>query len=193
MNTHGSPWIPPKKSKINNQQKQYNKMIKKFLLAIALICPMLLSAQTVKIGLVDFTAIMEAMPETAAARTQVKEVTDKYEAEFKKLTEEFNRMATEYQNMSPDELPAIKERKTRELSDYQQKIQQFEQTAMQDIQKMQGELMAPVQQKVSQAVESVGREGGYSLIQIYEPALTLFYADPVVNITDAVKAKLGIK
>lgn len=168
-------------------------MIKKFLLAIALICPMLLSAQTVKIGLVDFTAIMEGMPETAAARTQVKEVTDKYEAEFKKLTEEFNRMATEYQNMSPDELPAIKERKTRELSDYQQKIQQFEQTAMQDIQKMQGELMAPVQQKVSQAVESVGREGGYSLIQIYEPALTLFYADPVVNITDAVKAKLGIK
>ena len=32
-------------------------MIKKVLLAIALICPMLLSAQTIKIGLVDFGSI----------------------------------------------------------------------------------------------------------------------------------------
>lgn len=168
-------------------------MIKKVLLAIALICPMLLSAQTVKIGLVDFSAILQVMPETTAAQNQLKEVSDKYDAEYKKLTDEFNRMATEYQNMPQDELPAIRERKTRELSDYQQKIQQFEQTAMQDLQKMNAELMSPVQQKVSQAVESVGREGGYSYIQIYDPSLTLFYADPVVNITDAVKAKLGVK
>lgn len=168
-------------------------MIKKVLLAIALICPMLVSAQSVKIGLVDFNSILQVMPETTAAQNQLKEVSDKYDAEYKKLTEEFNRMATEYQNMSQDELPAIRERKTRELSDYQQKIQQFEQTAMQDLQKMNAELMSPVQQKINQAVESVGREGGYSLIQIYEPALTLFYTDPVINITDAVKAKLGVK
>lgn len=168
-------------------------MIKKVLLAIALICPMLLSAQTVKIGLVDFNSILQVMPETAEAQAKLKEVSDKYDAEYKTLTEEFNRMATEYQNMAQDELPAIRERKTRELADYQQKIQQFEQTAMQDLQKMNGELMSPVQQKISQAVESVGREGGFSLIQIYEPALTLFFADPVVNITDMVKAKLGVK
>lgn len=168
-------------------------MIKKVLLAIALICPMLLSAQTLKIGLVNFNSIIEAMPETTAAQAQLKEVSDKYDAEYKKLVEEMNRMVTEYQNMPETELPAIKERKTRELSDYQQKIQQFEQTAMGDLQKMQQELMGPVQQKVQQAVESVGREGAYSLIQIYEPALTLYRAEPVVDVTDAVKAKLGIK
>ena len=49
-------------------------MIKKVLLAIALICPMLLSAQTLKIGLVDFGSILQAMPETAAAQNQLKEV-----------------------------------------------------------------------------------------------------------------------
>lgn len=168
-------------------------MIKKVLLAIALICPMLLSAQTLKIGLVDFNSIIQVMPETTAAQNQLKEVSDKYDAEYKKLVEEMNRMVTEYQNMPETELPAIKERKTRELSDYQQKIQQFEQTAMSDLQKMQTELMGPVQQKVQQAVESVGREGAYSLIQIYEPQLTLYRAEPVVDITDAVKAKLGIK
>lgn len=140
-------------------------MIKKVLLAIALICPMILSAQTLKIGLVDFGSILQAMPETAAAQTKLKEVSDKYDAEYKKLAEEMNRLVTEYQNMPETELPAIKERKTRELSDYQQKIQQFEQTAMQDLQKMQADLMGPVQQKVNQAVESVGREEGIPLFR----------------------------
>ncbi len=168
-------------------------MIKKVLLAIALICPMLLSAQTLKIGLVDIDAIVQAMPETTAAQNQVKEVSDKYDAEYKKLTEEMNRLVTEYQNMAENELPAIKERKTRELSDYQQKIQLFEQTAMQDLQKMNNDLMGPIMQKVSQAVESVGREGSYSLIQIYNPQLVLYRAEPVEDITPAVKAKLGVK
>ncbi len=168
-------------------------MIKKALLAIALICPMLLSAQTLKIGLVNFNSILTAMPETTEAQNKIKEVSDKYDAEYKKLGEEMNRLVTEYQNMPETELPAIKERKTRELSDYQQKIQQFEQTAMQDLQKMQNELMGPIQQKIIQAVESVGREGGYSLVQMYDPQLTLFYAEPVVDATDAVKAKLGLQ
>ncbi len=168
-------------------------MIKKVLLAIALICPMLLSAQTLKIGLVDFGSILEAMPETTAARNQLKEVSDKYDAEYKKLGEEFNRQVTEFQNMSENELPAIKERKTREINDYQQKIQQFEQTAMQDLQKMQNDLMGPIQQKIAQAIESVGREGNYSLVQMYDPQLTLYYAAPVEDVTPAVKAKLGVK
>ena len=168
-------------------------MIKKVLLAIALICPMLLSAQTLKIGLVDFGSILQAMPETTAAQNQVKEVSEKYDAEYKKLGEEMNRLVEEYQKMSETELPAIKERKTRELSDYQQKIQQFEQTAMKDLQDMQNNLMGPIQQKIVQAIESVGREGNYSLIQMYDPQLTLYHAAPVENITEAVKAKLGVK
>ena len=168
-------------------------MIKKVLLAIALICPMLLSAQTLKIGLVDFGSILQAMPETTAAQNQLKEVSDKYEAEYKKLGEEMNRLVEEYQKMAENELPAIKERKTRELSDYQVKIQQFEQTAGNDLQKMHADLMGPIQQKISQAVESVGREGNYSLIQMYDPQLTLYHAAPVEDITPIVKAKLGVK
>ncbi len=168
-------------------------MIKKVLLAIALICPMLLSAQTLKIGLVDFGSVLQAMPETTAAQNQIKEVSDKYQAEYQKLGEEMNRLMEEYQKMAENELPAIKERKTRELSDYQQKIQAFEQNAMNDINKMQNDLMGPIQQKISQAVESVGREGNFSLIQIYDPQLVLYRAEPVEDITPLVKAKLGVK
>lgn len=168
-------------------------MIKKLLLAVAFALPMFAAAQTVKIGLVDTNSIVAAMPETTQAQTKINEASQKYDAEYTKLGEEMKRLYDELNNMKEDELQAIKERKTREFQDQQQKVQTFEQNAMQDLQKMQQELMAPVIQKVRQAIESVGQEGGYSLIQDNAAQITLYYAAPVVDITNDVKAKLGIK
>lgn len=168
-------------------------MFKKLFLVAALLIPMLASAQTLKIGLVDTQEIFSKMPESAAAQKQIEEVNKKYEDEYAKLGEEMKRMYDEIQNMKEDELPAIRDRKTREFTDYQQKIQQFEQTAMQDLQKLQQDLMAPIMQKIRGAVEAVGKEGSYSLIQEKNPQLTIYFDSPVVDITNDVKAKLGIK
>lgn len=168
-------------------------MLKKLLLVAAVLIPMLASAQTLKIGLVDTGEIFSKMPESAAAQKQVEDVNKKYEDEYAKLGEEIKRMYDELQQMKEDELPAIRERKTREFTDYQQKISQFEQQAMQDLQKLQQELMAPIMQKIRGAVEAVGKEGGYSLIQEKNPQLTIYFAAPVVDITGEVKAKLGVQ
>lgn len=168
-------------------------MLKKLLLVAAVLFPMLASAQTLKIGLVDTNEIFNKMPETAEAQTKVAEVSKKYEDEYAKLGEEMKRMYDELQAMSNDELPAIKERKTREFTDYQQKMQQFENTAMQDLQKLQADLMGPIMQKIRTAVEAVGKENGYSLIQEKNAQITLYYDSPVVDITNDVKAKLGLK
>ena len=168
-------------------------MFKKILLVAALLIPMLASAQTLKVGLVDLNEIITKMPETADAEKQVGDASKKYEDEFAKLQDEMKRRLDEYQNMKEDELPAIKERKAREIQDYQTKIEQFSQEAMQHLQQMNQQLMTPVIQKVRTAVESVGKEGGYSLIQDKNPQLVYYYAAPVVDITEDVKAKLGVK
>lgn len=170
-------------------------MLKKIILAVALMLPFVgASAQsTVKIGLVDTGAIVQALPDTEAAQKKVAEASKKYEDEYAKLNEEFKRMYDEFNAMSADELPAIKERKTRELQDYTQKIQAFEQNAQQDLARMQQELLGPIFQKIKDAVESVGKEGNYSLIEDYNPQTTLYYASPVEDITTQVKAKLGVK
>lgn len=166
-------------------------MLKKILLVAALILPMLASAQTLKIGLVDTQEIVTKLPDTAAAQKQIDETSKKYEEEYQKLGEEMKRLYDEIQNMGESELPAIKERKTREFTDHQQKAQQFEQNAMQHIQKLQNDLMAPIMQKVKNAIEAVGKEGGFSMIQ--EMQTQIYYAAPVIDITPEVKAKLGIK
>ncbi|MCM1368995.1 MAG: OmpH family outer membrane protein [Candidatus Amulumruptor caecigallinarius] len=169
-------------------------MLKKILLAVAIALPMFgASAQTLKVGLVDTNSVIQALPDTQEAQKKVAEASKKYEDEYARLGEEMKRMIDDYQNMSKDELPAIKERKAREVQDYQQKVAAFEQNAAQDLQRMQQELLAPVFQKIKGAVESVAKEGGFSLVQDNNPQLTLYYGAPVEDITPKVKAKLGVK
>lgn len=168
-------------------------MLKKILLAVAVALPMFASAQTVKIGIVDTNAVFQAMPETTAAQTKLQEIQKKYQDEFTRLEDEYKRMVDDLQKMKEDELPAIRERKTREISDYQQKIQAFMQSADNDIQQQQAGLMAPIATKMKEAIESVGKENGYAMIQNYSPDQILYYASPVEDITPLVKAKLGLK
>lgn len=170
-------------------------MIKKILLAVAIMLPVFgASAQsTLKIGLVDTQALVQAHPDTQEAQKKLQEASKKYEDEYTRLGAEMKRMYDELANMKDDELPAIKERKTREFQDYQLKVQNFEQSAQQDLQRMQGELLSPIFQKIKDAVESVGKEGGFSLVQDYNPQQTLFFTSPVEDVTALVKAKLGIK
>ena len=168
-------------------------MLKKLLLVAALILPMLASAQTLKIGLVDTSEIVQKLPDTAEAQQKLAETSKKYEDEYAKLGEEMKRRYDELQNMPEDELPAIRERKTRDFSEYQMKIQQFEQTAAEELQKYNAQLMEPIIQKVRSAIESVGKEGGYSLVQDKNPQVIFYFDAPVVDITPEVLSKLGIK
>ena len=165
-------------------------MIKKILLMAAVVLPLFASAQTLKVGLVDTNEIIGKMPETTAAQNTLNEAQKKYQAELQRIDEEFQRQYEELQAMSDDELPAIKERKVRQLQETQQKGEAFQQQVIQDLQKQQEELMAPVIQKVRNAIESVGKENGFNLIQ--EMAGQLYYAAPVEDITPLVKSKLGL-
>lgn len=167
-------------------------MFKKFLLAAMLLFPMLASAQSLKIGVVDASAILAAMPETTSAQNTIQEMQKKYEADYNKLAEEIKRLYDELQNMKEDELPAIRERKARDFQDQQQKLQVFEQQISQDLQRQQESLLTPIISKLRSAIESVGRENGFSLIQDYNPQNVFYIGSPVEDITPLVKAKLGL-
>ena len=170
-------------------------MLKKIILAVALMLPVFgaFAQSTVKIGLVDTGALLQALPDTQEAQKKVQETSQKYEAEYARLNEEMKRLFEEYQKLDEKSPAAIRESKTRDLQTFQEKVQAFEQNAQQDLQKMQQELLAPIFQKIKDAVESVGKQGGYSLIQDYNPQMTLYYAAPVEDITPKVKTMLGIK
>ena len=167
-------------------------MIKKILLIAALVLPSCAFAQELKIGIVNVDEVVQKLPDYTDAQNKFVETSKRYEDELAKLNDELKRRYDDLQNMPENELEAIKERKVKEFQEYQVKIQQFTQTAEQEMGKVQQELMAPIEKKVNDAIRSVGQEGNYSLIEPNVNSIILYYSAPVVDITNAVKAKLGI-
>ena len=167
-------------------------MFKKFLLAIALTLPLSVMAQ--KFGIVDADQIIQAMPETTAAQSQLEETSKKYETENQKLQEELNKLYTDFQTIQndPNTPESIKERRSQEIQERYQKFEQFQATASQELARLRESLMTPITQKLMEAVKAVGAEGSFTFVFIDEPNLMVYVGTDVVNVTAEVRKKLGL-
>lgn len=165
-------------------------MIKKLLIAIFIALPTFALAQ--KFGIVNTQTIMQAMPDVKAAQTEMETASKKYDDEFKSLQSEMQKKYEELQKAQEEKAPqTILDRRMSELQDLDQKVQQFRQTAAQDLQRQQEQLLAPIQQKVINAINAVGAEGNYTFI--FENNVPVYVGSDVVDLTSNVKTKLGLK
>lgn len=80
-----------------------------------------------------------------------------------------------------------------EIQEKAQKVDQFRNTAAPDLERLRQSLMAPIQNKINDAVKTVGSEGAYTFIFPNEPSLLLYTGSEVTDVTAAVKTKLGLK
>ena len=169
-------------------------MFKKIILAALVAAPLCLSAQ-VKLGYVNSQEIFNVMPEKATAESTLKTVSDKYETEFKNLQNAFQEKLKKYETEAQDTATpdAIKDRHQQELQEEYTKIQNFQQTASQDLQKQQETLLAPISQKLQNAIQAVGAEGGFTFIYDLSVPAIVYTGTGAEDITAKVKAKLGIK
>ena len=159
-------------------------MIKKVLLALALIVPVLASAQTVKIGYLNPDDVLKSMPEFKTVESTLADLSKKYEDQLAAMQTELKTKMDEYDKLGANEPQSIKERKAKDIEDLQTRLQQFYQQA-------QTELPQPLHSKLQDAVDAVGKEGSFTVV-LYKDMM-LYYATPAVDITPMVKAKLGIK
>lgn len=164
-------------------------MIKKLLLALAIILPSCAFAQA-KFGVVDAQAVMELMPEFKSAQDQIATISKQYEDEYGKLTEAINTKVQEFQALAEDTPVAIRERRQQEVQELDQRIQAFQQRAQQDLARKQQELVAPIQEKLVNAIKAVGSEEGFTMI--YPDGVAIYVGNDVIDVTPAVKTKLGL-
>ena len=164
-------------------------MIKKILLALVIAFPTMAFAQ--KFGVITTDQLIQSLPEMNEVKTTLEASSKKYEDEFKNLQDEMQKKYTEFQSLEETTPSTIKDRRLQEMQELDQKIQQFRQTASEDLQRQQQQLMAPIQEKVVKAIQSAGAEGGYTFI--FENVVPLYTGTDVTDITATVKTRLGIK
>lgn len=145
-----------------------------------------------KLATVNVQELFDAMPEKATAEASLKNASDKYQAEYKTIQDEFNKKYADYQALVNDAATpqTIKERRMQELQENDQKIQTFQRQAKLDLDELRKNLTAPIYAKIQKAVEAVGNEEGITYIIDTSDNRVVFRGAGAIDVTAKVKAKL---
>jgi len=168
------------------------KLLVIFFIGLGLMITSNLSAQSkVKLGHVDFATLYGMMPGLDSVKIIFEQynkgVQDQFAAMQTELETKYNDYVANAEGMSD----IIRSTKEAEINDLRTRMEQFEQTATQDLQNKELELTTPIIEEARAAVEKVAKANGYTYIFNSTEGL-LLYADPTDNIMDKVKAELGI-
>ncbi len=163
--------------------------MKKFFLIIALAIPTLMSAQ--KLGHINTQELFQQMPELNTIKAKMDTLQGMYENQLAAMQEEMNKKLQDFQQNQATMTDGVREFRQQELADMEQRLQTFYQTAQQDIQKKQQEYLVPVHEKMSKAIQEVGKEKGFTYI--FDSAAMLYIAPDASDVMPDVKTKLGLK
>ena len=171
-------------------------MLKKIALVMLLALPMGVFAQNLKFGHINAQEIITVMPEFTKAQNDIQTLEKQLTAELQRTQEEFNKKYQEFQQaIAKDSLPPnIAERRQKELQVMMQRQEQFQQDAQQQMQKAQNDAMAPIYQKLDNAIKAVGAaEGVIYIFDLARTSIPYVNESQSINLTSKVKANLGIK
>ena len=136
--------------------------MKKIILMLALVLPMLASAQ--KLAHVNSQEIFNAMPELKSVQDSVSTLAGKYETVLANMQEEFNKKVAAFQKDQATMTAGVRDFRQQEIAEMEQRIYLFRQTAQEDIQKKQQEFLMPIQPKMMDAIKKVGAEQGCAYV-----------------------------
>ena len=147
-----------------------------------------------KFAYINSQEILSALPEVQQANSNIETFRNqliklgqqKLEAlqkKYKDLEAKQNRG-----ELSPKQL----DEEAKKLKLEEEQLAKFDQESQQKIMKKSEELLKPIRDKVQKAIDDVAKEEGYEFV--FDASMGfILYADDSTNISDKVKAKLGIK
>ena len=162
---------------------------------ILTICAALLVAASAfaqpKNGYVNTTELIQLLPAMDTVRTQLESAQKETYETYQAMIEEYQTKATTFQQKQASWTPAIKESKQKELNEIGNRIQEFEQSANQDLQQMQQTLQAPIYQRVNEEIQKIAKVK--NLAMVFDIASVL-YIDPAqsIDLTPELRTILGI-
>ena len=167
-------------------------MLKKIALLLLLVLPMSVFAQ--KFGHIKTQEILTIMPEYTKAQTDIQTMQKQYEDEMKRVSDEFTKKYTAYQQEQANLPKNIQERRQKELQELSERGMQMQQDSQQQLQQSWMQMLEPIAKKIDDAIKAVGQEGGYVYIFDLNATNIPFVNETLsTDVTGAVKAKLGLQ
>ncbi|TMU51023.1 OmpH family outer membrane protein [Flagellimonas algicola] len=143
-----------------------------------------------KVAHINVQQLLSDMPEMKAAQAELKKLQETYRADIESSMTEFRNKANQYRNESSAKSREENEKRALELQGYETNIQAAEQAAIQEMQKKQQELFAPISDKAKAAIEKVAAAEGFDYVIDASPGLSLIVAKGK-DLLPSVKQELG--
>ncbi len=165
--------------------------MKRLTLAVGILC-MSFAVHAQKFGHINSEELLQAMPEYDSAQAQVQDLRSQYDLEIENIQVEINKKIEDYNQNEATMSNLIKEAKASEIQEMQMRLQNFAQTAQQDLQQQSMMLVQPVMDKARKAINDVAKEKG--LLYVFDLAQgNPVYTGPASeDLLVAVRAKLGL-
>jgi outer membrane protein len=151
------------------------------------------NAQAPKFGHIDLQALVGVMPERAAAEKQFTAFQKELEDALTLMQKELQTKIIEYTSKKDSLSDTVRKMKEEDLNAMNERIQNYQQNASQQLQTKQSELLKPVFDKADKAIKEVGAEKGLVYVFDMSTRVILYNSKESLDILPFVKTKLGIQ
>ncbi len=167
-------------------------MMKRMILAVAIIA-MAFTLQAQKFGHITAEQLLIAMPEYDSAQAKVEELRTHYTLEIERIQVEINKKIEEFSANEANMSELIKEAKAAEVQELQMRLQNYSQTAQQDLQQQNQMLMAPVMEMARKAIDEVAKEHGLLYVFDMTQGNPIYASEESMDMLPLVKTRLGLQ
>lgn len=165
-------------------------------LLASLVDPLMAQTPT-KIGYTDVDHILTMLPDAKKIQSELEVTRAQFEKTIQERIKEFQDKLEKYQKNAQNMNEVLRADSERELQNLQKSVEDLQTNSQQSLMQKQQSLLTPVLDKISAAIEAVGKEHGYLYIinsdvgQNANPTL-LYVGSEEFNVTDLVLTKLGV-
>ena len=170
-----------------------NKLFKVLFLGVAFFVMSGVAQAQVKIAHVNTAEVLDAMPDKATAEKAMEKYYNELQSQLQTMANEYQTKMQDYEANQATMSNLVKQSKEKEIIDIQNRIQQFQSNAEQEFEAKRAELLKPILDKIQNAINTVGKEKGYTYVLDLATGAAVYVGTDAVDATNDVKAKLGIK
>ena len=158
----------------------------------SIICSSTINAQN-SIAFVNTLEIINSLPDKASASERLNTLNENYRQELQIMQNEYNKKYSDFITYQKNLAESIKLRRMQELTDLENRIQNFTKLAQKDIEEHEQLLLEPIKEKVNNAIKAVGVEYDFTVIYDLDDSGIVFVSPNAIDANPLVKRKLGVE
>ena len=115
-------------------------------------------------GYLSYEAALKSMPDYALVQQQMADLRAQYQAETKRVEDEFNRKYEDFLDGQRDFPKTILQKRQTELQELMTRNIEFRQKCLEELAQAEQQAMAPLRIRLIETLGNIGREKGYAFI-----------------------------